>query len=107
MIDDQECPKSGKHRDLEASQIMNRKCAVKKIKEAISHFIIPRKIVVIEKLYCLASGAPVSEEKEKNILLGNELGKTHSYRSAWNMDMRNIFWSCHTAEVNPFSTNVP
>ena len=91
MIDDQECPKSGKHRDLEASQIMNRKCAVKKIKEAISHFIIPRKIVVIEKLYCLASGAPVSEEKEKNILLGNELGKTHSYRSALNMDMRNIF----------------
>ena len=39
MIDDPERPKSsGKHRDLEASQIKKSECAVKKIMEAISHF---------------------------------------------------------------------
>ena len=31
MIDDLEHPKSGKHRDLEASQIKKSECAVKKI----------------------------------------------------------------------------
>ena len=41
MIDDQECSKSGKYRNIEVSQIKNRECAVKKIMEAISHFTIP------------------------------------------------------------------
>ena len=35
MIDDPESPKSGKHCDLEASQIKKSECAVKKIIEAI------------------------------------------------------------------------
>ena len=76
MIDDPECPKYGKHRDLEASQIKKNECAVKKIMEAISHFTNPWKIVDKEKLYCLASGAPVSKEIEKYILRADELGKT-------------------------------
>ena len=41
MIDDPECPKSGKHRDLEASQIKKSECAVKRVMQVISHFMIP------------------------------------------------------------------
>ena len=59
MIDDPECPKSGKHRDLGSSQIKKSECAVKKIMGAISHFIDRRKVDDKEKLYCLAYGAPV------------------------------------------------
>ena len=50
MIDDPECPKSGKLRDLEACQIKKSECAVKKILEAISDFTNPWKIADKEKL---------------------------------------------------------
>ena len=73
MINDPECPKSGKHRDLEASQIKKSEHAVKKIMEAISH---PWKIADKERLYCLASGTTVSEEIEIDILRADELGET-------------------------------
>ena len=76
MIDDPECPKTGKHRDLGSSQIKKSECAVKKIMEAISHFIDPWKIAGKEKLYCLEYGALVSEEIKKDILRSDELGKT-------------------------------
>ena len=73
MIDDPECPKSGNHQDLEASQIKKSEWTVKKIMEAISHFTNPWKIADKEKLYCLASGAPLSEEIEKDIFRADEL----------------------------------
>ena len=76
MINDPECPKSGKHRDLEAAQIKKSEHAVKKIMEAILHFTNPWKIADKERLYCLASGAPVSEEIEIDILRADELGET-------------------------------
>ena len=41
MTDDPECPKSGKNRDLEASQIKLSEYDVTKIMEAISHFTNP------------------------------------------------------------------
>ena len=40
--------------------------------ETISHFIDPWKIADKEKLYCLAYGAPVSEEIKKDILRADE-----------------------------------
>ena len=76
MIDDPECLKSGKHRDLEASQIKKNECAVKKVMEAISHFTNPSKIHDKERLYCLSSGAPIPQEIEADILHADELGKT-------------------------------
>ena len=72
MIDDPECPKSGKYRDIGSSQIKKSEYAVKKIMETISHFIDPWKIADKEKLYCLAYGAPVSEEIKKDILRADE-----------------------------------
>ena len=44
--------------------------------ETISHFTNPWKIADKEKLYYLASRAPVSEEIEKDIFRADELGKT-------------------------------
>ena len=76
MIDDPECPKSGKHCDLEASHIKKSECAVKKVMEAISHFTNPWKIPDKERLYCLSSGASIPQEIEVDILRADELGKT-------------------------------
>ena len=76
MIDDPECPKSGKHRDLEASQIKKSECAVKRVMQAISHFMILWKIPDRERLYCLSSEAPIPQEIEIDILRADELGKT-------------------------------
>ena len=76
MIDDPECSKSGKHRDLEASHIKKSECAVKKVKEAISHFTNPWKIPNKERLYSLSSGASIPQEIEVDILCADELGKT-------------------------------
>ena len=75
MIDDPERPKSGKHRDIEVSQIKKSENAVKKIMEAISHFTNPWRIANKDRLYCLASEAPVSEEIEKDVLRADVLGK--------------------------------
>ena len=75
MIDDPKCPKSGKYRDLKASQIKKSECAVKKVMEAISHFTNPWKIPDKERLCCLSSGAPIPQEIEVDILRADELGK--------------------------------
>ena len=76
MIDEPECPKSGKNCDLEASQIKKSECAIKKVMEAISHFKNPLKISDKERLYCLSSGAPIPQEIEVDILHADVLGKT-------------------------------
>ena len=80
VIDDPECPKSGKYRDAsqinEASQIKKSECAVKKVMKTISHFTNLWKVPDKERLYCLSSGAPIPQEIELDILRTNELGKT-------------------------------
>ena len=76
MIDDPECPKSGKHHEVDASQIKKSECAVKKVMEAISHFTNLWKIPNKKRLYCLSSGAPIPQEIEVDILRADELGKT-------------------------------
>ena len=76
MIDDPECPKSGKHCDPEATQIKKSQYAIKKIVEDTWHFRNPWKIADNEILYYIASGAPVIEEIGKYILWADELGKT-------------------------------
>ena len=71
-----DCPKSSKNRDLEAYQIKESECDVKKAMEAISHSKNPWKIPHKERWYCLWSGAPIPQEIEVDILRADELGKT-------------------------------
>ena len=76
MIDDPTVPKAGKHRDLEPNQIRKSEEAVQKVLTAISHFTNPWRIPDKDKLYSLASGAPVPPEIEADVLRADELGET-------------------------------
>ena len=93
MINEPESPKSGKHCDLEASQIKKIDFPVRKITKAISHFTSPWKIADKEKLYCLASGAPILEEIEKDILRADEQdSKEHIHTVALEIWTRETFF---------------
>ena len=80
MVDDPECPKAGKHRDMDKANI--RKCeeAVEETKEAIASFLNPFRLPVPEdpsedRLYALHSGAPVSLAVEKDVMRADALGE--------------------------------
>ena len=68
--------KSGKLGDLEASQIKKSEVDAKKVMAFISNFTSPWKIANKDRLCCLASGFPFSEETEIDILQAYELGET-------------------------------
>ena len=59
MINDPQCPAAGKHRDLDATQVRKSGRAVQNFMTAISHFTNPWRTPNKEKLFSLASGAPV------------------------------------------------
>ena len=50
--------------------------AVQKILTAISHFTNPWRVLNKDRLYSLASGAPISPEIKNDVLRADELGKT-------------------------------
>ena len=75
MIDDPDCPKDGKHRDLEAAQVRKSEKAVQKVLTAISHFTNPFRTPNKDRLYSLASGAPMPEDIEMDILRADSVGK--------------------------------
>ena len=76
MINDPTIPKAGKHRDLEPSQVRKSEEAVQKVLTAISHFTNPWRVPDKDKLYSLASGAPVPADIEFDVLRADELGKS-------------------------------
>ena len=75
MINDPDCPKNGKHRDLEAAQIKKSEKAVQRVLTAISHFTNPFRTPNKDRLYSLASGAPMPEDIERDILRADRVGK--------------------------------
>lgn len=75
LIDDPECPKAGKHRELEPAQIKKSEAAVHRTIAAIKSFTNPFTIADKNRLYNLASGAPVSPEVETDVLLAEVTGK--------------------------------
>ena len=75
MIDDPECPKAGKHRELEAAQIKKSEEAVQRTITAIRSFTDPFSIMDKDRLYSLASGAPSSSKVESDVLRAEALGK--------------------------------
>jgi hypothetical protein len=72
LINDPECPKAGKHRELEASEI---KKSERKTLNAIKNFTDPFAIIDKDRLYNIASGAPVSPEIEIDVLQADAAGK--------------------------------
>ncbi len=76
LIQDPECPKAGKHRELEAAEIKKSENAVQRTLEAIKNFTNPFDINDKDHLYNIASGAPVSPDVEIDVLQADTVGKT-------------------------------
>lgn len=76
MIDDPEYPKQRRHRDLDKSEIKKSEDAVQRTISAIQNFTNPFTIHDKSRLYSLASGAPIPQEFEKDILTSDDVGKT-------------------------------
>lgn len=74
LIDDPECPKAGRHRELEKAEIKKGEEAVQRVLGAVSNFINPFTLVDKDKLYCLASGAPAPIEVEMDVLQAETVG---------------------------------
>ena len=75
LVNDSESPRSGKHRELETAQIGKCEKAVQSTISAILNFTNPFSLCDKERLYNLASGAPVSAEVEHDVLRAEEVGK--------------------------------
>ncbi len=75
LINDPDCPKAGKHRELEKAEIRKSEEAVKRTITAIRNFTNPFTLVDKDHLYSLASGAPASPEVEFDVLRAEQAGK--------------------------------
>lgn len=75
MIDDPDCPKAGKHRELEPAQIKKYEETVQRVISAIKGFTNPWKIPDKNRLYSLASGAPIDPEVEVDVLRAEAAGR--------------------------------
>lgn len=75
LIDDQDCLKAGKHRGLERADIRNSEEAVQRTIFAIKSFTNPCTLVDKDHLYCLVSGAPVSQQVADDVLHAKAAGK--------------------------------
>jgi len=75
LIDDPDCPKAGKHRELERAEIKKSEDAVQRTIAAIRNFTNPFSLADKDHLYSLASGAPASSEVEFDVLRAAKAGK--------------------------------
>ena len=75
LLDDPDCPTSGKHHELERANIRKSEQAVQKVLTAIRSFTNPFPISDKDHLYSLASGAPVPFEVEVDVLRAEAAGK--------------------------------
>ena len=77
LIDEPDCPKAGKHRELERAEIKKSEDAVQRTWSisAIRNFTNPFSLVDQDHLYSLASGDPVSSEVELDVLRAETVGK--------------------------------
>ena len=76
LIDDPDLPRAGRHRELEKAEIKKGEDAVQRVLTAVNNFTNPFTVVDQEKLYSMASGAPVSLDVEKDVLQAESVGKT-------------------------------
>lgn len=75
LINDPDCPRAGRHRELEKAEVEKGEQAVQRTLEAIRNFTNPFTIPDKDRLYSLASGAPVPMDVEMDILQAEAVGK--------------------------------
>ncbi|KAK7093145.1 hypothetical protein V1264_008789 [Littorina saxatilis] len=68
LLDDPDCPKVGRHRELEKAEIKKSEEAVQRVITAVKNFTNPFSISDKDRLYSLASGAPVRMDVEQDLL---------------------------------------
>ena len=74
LIDDPDCPRAGRHRELEKAEIKKSEKAVQNVITAIRNFTSPCRFPNKDRLYSLASGSPTSEDVEKDVLKADAVG---------------------------------
>ena len=75
LINDPDCPKAGRHRELGKSEIKKSEAAVQSTITAIRNFTNPFQIPDKEHLYSLASGAPAPLQVEQDVLSAEVKGR--------------------------------
>ena len=75
LIDDPDSPRAGRHWELEKAEIRKGEEAVQRTLTTIRNFTNPFIITDKERLYCLASGAPVPMDAEIDVLQAEAVGK--------------------------------
>ena len=75
LISDPDCPKAGRHRELEAAEVKKSEAAVQRTLAAINSFTNPFTIPNKDSLYSLASGAAASTAVEVDVLRAEAAGK--------------------------------
>lgn len=75
LIQDPDNPRSGRHRELELAEIAKSEQAVGRVINAITNFTNPFTVHNKDRLFCLASGAPVPADVEKDVLESEDIGK--------------------------------
>ena len=94
LINDQDCPKAGKHRELERAEIKKSEDAVQRTSSAIRNFTNPFSLVDKPGIWHLASGAPVSSDVELDVLRAEAAGK-----EAKELFIRDRFMNCSSATL--------
>ena len=75
LIDNPDCPKRGKHRELEKAEIEKSEKAVIRVMAVIRNFTNPFEVADKSKLYNLESGSPVPSDVENNVKQAKIKGK--------------------------------
>lgn len=75
VIDDPDHPKAGRHRELEKAEIRKGEESVQRVLTAVRNFTNPFTISDKDRLYSMASGAPVPMDVETDILRAEDVGK--------------------------------
>ena len=75
LINDPDCPKAGKHCELERAEIKKSEDAFQRTISAIRNLTNLFSLVDKDHLYSLASGAPLSPEVELDVLCAEAAGK--------------------------------
>ncbi len=74
LVDDPDCPKAGRHRELEDAAIMKGEQAVQRVMIAVRNFTNPFTIPDKNRLYSLTFGAPIPTAAENDILQAEVVG---------------------------------
>ena len=75
LLDDPDCPRAGRHRELEKAEIKKSEKAVQRVITAVRNFMNPFTIPDKDRLYSLASGSPTSKDVERDVLEADAVGK--------------------------------